>query len=175
MSYLDFADARPATAIGGRRLCGHGHEVADQGRVADRVTGTYISDGAFQLLGRPPRLGREFAPEDNLSGRTRGVVEPRTMDVRYGADPAVVGRNVIINGVAPPSSAWYRSGFVFRSTEISGSRSRGCRRLRINRATGETFPSRAGCHEPSPLKTPAANWRRLPHGWRRCTRRQIAT
>ena len=67
MSYLDFADARLATTRFSA-LAAYADTpmtISDEGKAADRVTGTYISAGAFELLGRSPGLGREFAPEDD--------------------------------------------------------------------------------------------------------------
>ena len=74
-----------------------------------------------------------------------------------------------------PSLASCPSGFVFRSIQISGCRSRTCRRLPTDLATSERFQSQAACCQPPPSRTHAANWRRSAHGWRRHTLRQIAT
>lgn len=101
MSYLDFADARLATTRFSA-LAAYADTpmtISDEGKAADRVTGTYISAGAFQLLGRSPGLGRDFSPEDDRSGAAPvALLSHALWTSRYGADPAIVGRNVTING-----------------------------------------------------------------------------
>ena len=56
--------------------------IADEGKAADRVTGTYISAGAFGLLGRLPTLGREFAPKTTARDAAAvALLSHRALDV----------------------------------------------------------------------------------------------
>ena len=59
-----------------------------------------VSANLFALLGAPAALGRTFAPGEDARGRDRVVVlGDRVWRERFGADPAVVGRSVTLDGV----------------------------------------------------------------------------
>jgi predicted permease len=77
----------------------------------ERVRGARVSTNFFSLLGVPPARGRGFAAEEDQRGRDRVVViSDNLWRRRYGADPAIVGNTVDLNGqshvvvgIAPPS------------------------------------------------------------------------
>jgi putative ABC transport system permease protein len=77
----------------------------------ERVGGARVSTNFFSLLGVPPAQGRGFAAEEEQPGRDRVVViSDGLWRRRYGADPAIVGRTIDLNGqshvvvgIAPPS------------------------------------------------------------------------
>ncbi len=77
----------------------------------ERVGGARVSANFFSLLGVPMARGRSFADGEEQPGNDRVVV---ISDVlwrrRYGAEPDVIGRTILINGephavlgIAPPS------------------------------------------------------------------------
>ncbi len=72
MSYLDFADARLATTRFGAlaAYADTAMTIADEGRAADRVTGTYISDGAFQTA-RPSAKARPGVRTSKTTARAQ--------------------------------------------------------------------------------------------------------
>ena len=65
----------------------------------ERLAGAFVTDGFFQTLGTPARLGRTLLPEDHIEGRNRLVVISHGLWTRrFGADPSVVGGSVNLNG-----------------------------------------------------------------------------
>lgn len=63
---------------------------------AGRVTANF-----FDLLGVRPALGRGFAPEEELTGAAPvAVLSHRAWQDHFGGDPALVGREVQLNGAA---------------------------------------------------------------------------
>jgi putative ABC transport system permease protein len=110
-SFTDIAAATFASAT----LTGQGAPEVVLGR---RVTANF-----FPVLGVQPLLGRVFAAEDDESGTRVVVISHALWQRRYGGDPGIVGRTILMRidpagdvrheviGVAPPS-------FVFLSREI---------------------------------------------------------
>lgn len=101
LSYLDVADATAGTTSfrGLGAYANAAMVIGDENTPPDRVAGTYISAGAFGLLGRPPVIGREFSADDHIPGAARVVLLGHAVWAsRYGADPGVVGREVDVNG-----------------------------------------------------------------------------
>ncbi len=87
--------------------------------VLQMVTGNY-----FHLLGARPALGRFFGPaEDAVPGRDAvAVLGHGAWKTRFGGDPSVVGRQILINGkpftvvgVAAPGFAGTFLGFQFEA------------------------------------------------------------
>ena len=65
-----------------------------------RVLGAAVSPGLFPMLGARPLLGRTFLPEEAQPGRDRELVLSYGIWRRvFGADPAVVGKTIDIDGV----------------------------------------------------------------------------
>jgi putative ABC transport system permease protein len=83
--------------------------VADAG-IAERLQGFTVSPGFFELLGASPAAGRSFAAGEEQPGHHRVVVIGNGWwRQRFGADPEVVGRDLVIGdepytivGIAPP-------------------------------------------------------------------------
>ena len=80
----------------------------------ERVRILYTSAGLLGLLGLPPQLGRDLAPQDDRYGTEAvAILTDELWRSRFGSDPAIVGkiavvdaRPVLIAGVAP-------AGFMF--------------------------------------------------------------
>jgi putative ABC transport system permease protein len=76
----------------------------------ERFNAGYVTADALQLLGVAPALGRSFAPEEDLPGRPPVVLLSHGLwRRRFGADPKIVGRTLILDdvpttviGVMPP-------------------------------------------------------------------------
>jgi len=65
----------------------------------ERLSAALVTDGFFQTLGTRPLLGRALASEDQVAGRNRVVVLSHGMWTRrFGADAALVGTTVSLNG-----------------------------------------------------------------------------
>ena len=68
--------------------------------IPENVTGARVGADFFAMLGVKPALGRLFLPEEDRPGADGVVVlSDGLWRRRFGADPAVVGRDVRINGL----------------------------------------------------------------------------
>ena len=75
---------------------------ADGGERAEVVWGELVSGNYFDVMGVKPILGRGFLPEEDRTPNTHPVVvlSHYSWQQRFGADPAIVGRTVYLNGTA---------------------------------------------------------------------------
>jgi predicted permease len=82
-----------AIAIGGNyNLTGSGEP--------ERVGTIRISSSLLPMLGERAALGRLFVPDEDLPGRTAtAVLSYGTWARRFGSDPGVLGKKIILNGV----------------------------------------------------------------------------
>ncbi len=72
---------------------------AEPGQPAESLRGMMTTSGFFSVLGVAPALGRVFTSEEDLPRRHRVVVLSHGLwRSRFGADPAVLGRTLRING-----------------------------------------------------------------------------
>ncbi|ACB75152.1 ABC transporter permease [Opitutus terrae] len=92
----------------------------DDGVLARRVWGEYVTGGLHAMLGLQPHLGRLLQPEDDHfpGGALVLVLSHRYWQRRFGGDPTIVGRGVRLNGrlctivgVAPPDYLGTTVGF----------------------------------------------------------------
>ncbi|MHB1329548.1 MAG: ABC transporter permease, partial [Gemmatimonadales bacterium] len=91
--------------------------LADQGD-PEQLAGANVSPGLFEILGVRPALGRTFVLEEERSANTV-IISDRLWRRRFGADPAVVGRSVQLNGTARTIIGVMPPGFHFpRGAEL---------------------------------------------------------
>jgi len=85
-----FADSIGTSAIGGALGTAHGSRFA---------WGHFVSGGFFRFFGARAALGRLLTPADDMPGAPPVIVlsDPAWRSL-YGADPAIVGRVVSVNG-----------------------------------------------------------------------------
>jgi predicted permease len=77
----------------------------------ERLGGALVSANFFTFLGATPERGRGFAAEEEMPGKEQVVVISDSLwRRRYRADPAVIGKTIMLNavphvvvGIAPPS------------------------------------------------------------------------
>ncbi len=87
-----------------------GRNLQIQGREGtERVAGQLVSGKYFAALKVNPRMGRYIGPGDDRPGATVAVISDRFWRSRYGGDPHVLGRKIVLNnavftvaGVMPP-------------------------------------------------------------------------
>jgi predicted permease len=111
-----------AFAVDGWNLTVTGHDLPED------VNGVYMTSNAFEFMGVPPALGRQFVPSDALDGQ-----EPEPVTVlsykfwqrHFNSDPSVVGqtiqlvrKNYTIIGVAAPRFTW-EDGDVYLPLKIT--------------------------------------------------------
>jgi hypothetical protein len=76
-----------------------GVNLADDRAVPEQARGTFLTSNAFTVLGQPPLIGRDFTEADERKGAEKVVILGYGIwKNRYGADPAVLGRVLRING-----------------------------------------------------------------------------
>jgi predicted permease len=112
LSYADLLDLRAARSFEGlggylaRNFTLTGEENAE------RVQGGSVTTDLFGILGIEPMLGRTFRPEEAAPPGLESVVilTHGLWRRRYGADPDIVGRSIVINerartvvGIMPPN------------------------------------------------------------------------
>ncbi len=62
------------------------------------LSGFHITAGYWRVLGLTPARGREFTTEDELPGRGHvAILSDRVWRTRFGADPNIVGRKIILD------------------------------------------------------------------------------
>ncbi|MGE5647738.1 MAG: ABC transporter permease [Acidobacteriota bacterium] len=111
MSYPDYVDYRDQAANVFQGVCAYFPlvPVSVGGGEPERVWGQFITGNYFPVMGLQPALGRGFLAEEDTPGRGQVVVlSDGLWRRRFGADPRILGRQVIMNnrpftvvGVAP--------------------------------------------------------------------------
>ncbi|PYP43485.1 MAG: permease, partial [Gemmatimonadetes bacterium] len=115
VSYPDYLDWREQArsfegGLVATRIDAFGLRQPGQGSQAERVWGMLVSANYFDVLGVRPLLGRGFAPEDASRpvGAPVVVISDALWRRRFGADPGIVGKEILLNnhsltliGVAP--------------------------------------------------------------------------
>src|SRR5437762_508390 len=78
------------------------------------VLGRWVTEPFFRLLGVSPVLGRVFRPEEDREGAPRVVVVGDALwRQRLGADPAVVGRTIVLDDEAFTVVGVMPAGFAY--------------------------------------------------------------
>jgi putative ABC transport system permease protein len=80
----------------------------------ENIDGVAVTQNLFSVLGAKPALGRVFEPEEDRPGAARVVLVSHGLWVRrFGGDPGMVGREIILNsekytvvGVMPPGFSY---------------------------------------------------------------------
>jgi putative ABC transport system permease protein len=86
---------------------------------AERLHGMWASAGLFPLLGARPALGRGPVAEEERGGGARVVVLTHGLwQRRFGADPAVLGTSVSLNGEVYTVIGVLPAGFILPGREI---------------------------------------------------------
>ena len=90
--------ARMAQTLALLDSAGRGYNLTGPGQ-AEQVSGVRVTASFFDVLDVPPLLGRTFRDEEEQPGRDDVVVLSHGLWVRrYGADPALVGRAILVDG-----------------------------------------------------------------------------
>ena len=80
----------------------------------EKVWALRITSDILPMMGVRPRLGRFFLPAEDVSGRDRVVlIADGLWRRRFGADPAIVGKSIPLNGEPYEVVGVMPPGFVF--------------------------------------------------------------
>ncbi|HVG31968.1 MAG TPA: ABC transporter permease [Pyrinomonadaceae bacterium] len=83
-----------------------------------RLSGTVTSASLFSVLGVQPQLGRTFlAEEDQPNGNRVVILSHALWQRRFGADPGIVGKPIVLNGANFTVVGVMPAGFEFPSKE----------------------------------------------------------
>ncbi|HUF49894.1 MAG TPA: ABC transporter permease [Longimicrobiales bacterium] len=86
---------------------------------AERIYVSFVSGSMFGVLGAAPALGRTIEPEDaGPAGRSVVVLSHALWQGRYGADSAILGRTIRIDGAAHTVIGVMSPAFNFPWNEI---------------------------------------------------------
>ncbi|HEX7173829.1 MAG TPA: ABC transporter permease [Pyrinomonadaceae bacterium] len=85
----------------------------------ERVTAYAVTANVFPLLGTEPALGRHFLPEENEPGTAKvAMLSHGLWQRRYGGDPSIVGRDIMLNGEKRTVVGVMPQGFQFLQSFI---------------------------------------------------------
>jgi putative ABC transport system permease protein len=111
----DAAAFSPFYGVGDIRLSGAG--------APERVTAVPVTEGFFRLLGIRPFVGRFFNADECRWHAPKAVVLGHGFwQRRLGGDPAIVGRAIVLDGVATTVVGILPASFDFAATFAPGSR-----------------------------------------------------
>jgi putative ABC transport system permease protein len=116
ISYPDLLDFRTATSIDG--MAGYvfrNFVLSGDVTSAERVQGGSVTPDLFPLLGIEPMLGRQFRPEEAAAPGLESVVmlTHGLWQRRYGADPSIIGKAVMVNDRPRTVIGVLPEGFTF--------------------------------------------------------------
>lgn len=116
ISYPDLQDFRTASSIEG--MAGYvfrNFVLSADAASAERVQGGSVTPDLFPLLGIEPMMGRQFRPEEAAAPGLESVVmlTHGLWQRRYGADPSIIGRAVMINDLPRTVIGVLPEGFAF--------------------------------------------------------------
>jgi predicted permease len=105
---LDFLDYRQRTtlfggfaaATGGQAIGATGALTGSKSQETERVDVVPVSANFFQLFGVDPLHGRHFLPdEETIGGPQVAILSHRVWKRRFGGDPSIVGKTIILDGI----------------------------------------------------------------------------
>ena len=116
-SYPDFLDWKGASqfveGVAGYSAFGLGATLSGAGE-PERIVVTAVTPGFFPLLGVQAARGRTFRPEEDQPTAPRVVVlSDGLWRRRFGADPELVGRTILLNGRQVSAVGILPAGFEF--------------------------------------------------------------
>jgi predicted permease len=85
----------------------------------EKITAFGVTQNLFPLLGVNPALGRNFTAEEDQPGANRvAVISHSLWQSRYGTDPGIVGRDILLNGEKHTVVGVMPQGFEFKVADI---------------------------------------------------------
>ena len=82
------------------------------GETPERVDTAAVSPAVFEILGMPAAIGRSFAPDEDQPDKNRVVILSAGLwERRFGRDPNILGKTLLLDGAAYTIIGVARSGF----------------------------------------------------------------
>ena len=97
----DFLDInRAVSSLSGMSAYSYVSANLTGGDIPERAQAYRVTANTFEILGVPASLGRTFTPADGVPGSDRvAVISDGLWRRRFGADAAVIGRRIVLNGI----------------------------------------------------------------------------
>jgi predicted permease len=112
-SFPDFrAVAAQSAVLSGVAAWGSQSAWLRTGAGFDRLVLDTVSANYFSLLGIVPQTGVAFVTTDDVASRGSVVISDRLWRTRFGADPAIVGRSITLNGQSMTVVGVAPAGFI---------------------------------------------------------------
>jgi putative ABC transport system permease protein len=101
MNWLDWHQAqRSFTDVALVRREGYNFSIPGDSGAPERVRGLRVSSGFLSVMGLKPRIGRDLAPPEDVSGAPDVALISETLwRHRFGGSQSVLGRRAVIDGV----------------------------------------------------------------------------
>ena len=84
----------------------------------EQVLGRGVTANFFDVLGVRPLLGRTFTPADDRTGVNAVIISHALWQRRYGGDPGIVGRTIVMSDVKYEVIGVAPRPFVFLNRDI---------------------------------------------------------
>ncbi|HVB55300.1 MAG TPA: ABC transporter permease [Candidatus Acidoferrales bacterium] len=126
---LEFCRDRAASFAAIAGFQGYGDQELNQDASKSWVTTAFVTDGFFETLGVNLQLGRPFGREfTRAGGAFAAVLSDSLWRSVFGADPNIVGRQIVLNnqsytvtGVLPPDFKYTQPADLFVSAHLGHS------------------------------------------------------
>ena len=96
-SYADYADLRASPAFAGLAAYMPLSAAVQRGGSVSRIEARVVSENYFRVLGRPPLRGG-WSTAEGIAGGPEVILSHRFWSAVLGADPAVLGSTLTLNG-----------------------------------------------------------------------------
>ena len=91
----------------------------EYGNAMERIRVSYVTSSLASVLRVPPRIGRWFTDAEATPGAApTALLSYRLWMRRYGGDPSIVGRPVLLNGVPTEVAGVMPPPFAFPTADI---------------------------------------------------------
>jgi predicted permease len=98
-------------------ITGRSYNLADEGE-PEKIDAQAVTANFFPLLGVKPELGRSFTQEEDQPGRNRvALISYGLWQRRFGGDPALVGKETLLDGEKSTIIGVMPPGFQFMAKE----------------------------------------------------------
>jgi len=111
--YLDYAESTQALESMGAFMRGS-RSLTGETMDAERISVGFLSSSMLPTLGVAALLGRGFSPEEDVpDGPEVAVLGYYLWQTRFGADPSLLGKSIVMNGVSTEVIGVMPEGFAF--------------------------------------------------------------
>jgi putative ABC transport system permease protein len=84
----------------------------------EELYGQRVTPNFFDVLGVQPALGRIFTPEEDKAKEQVVLLSYTLWQRRFGGDPSILGRSILLNGTQTKVLGVMPKGFFFRERNV---------------------------------------------------------